>query len=121
MFLGKFWGTPRHSCNRLEIVAALLMAVLAAERIGIHGLFGAFLLGTVIAQDSALARDIRDKSENLVLVLLLPMFFAFTGMRTKIGLLHGTRPWLACALIIAIAALGTFRGSVLAARLTGSD
>jgi len=103
------------------VVAVLLMAVLAAERIGIHGLFGAFVLGTVIPQDSALARDIREKCEDLVLVLLLPVFFAFTGMRTKIGLLHGTRPWLACALIIGIAALGKFGGSFLAARLTGSD
>jgi len=66
------------------VFAALMMAVLTAERIGIHGLFGAFLLGTLIPQDSALARDIRNKCEDLVLVLLLPVFFAFTGMRTKI-------------------------------------
>jgi Kef-type K+ transport system membrane component KefB len=103
------------------VLAALLMAALAAERIGIHGLFGAFLLGTLIPQDSALARDIRDKCEDLVVVLLLPIFFAFTGMRTKIGLLNGTRYWLACVLVIAIAALGKFGGSFLAARLTGSD
>lgn len=103
------------------VFAALLIAVFAAERIGIHGLFGAFLLGTLIPQDSALARDIRDKCEDLVLVLLLPVFFAFTGMRTKIGLLNETRYWLACVLIIAIAALGKFGGSFLAARLTGSD
>lgn len=103
------------------VFAALLMTALVAERIGIHGLFGAFLLGTLIPQDSALARDIRDKCEDLVVVLLLPVFFAFTGMRTKIGLLNGTRYWLACVLIIAIAALGKFGGSFLAARLTGSD
>jgi Kef-type K+ transport system membrane component KefB len=103
------------------VFAALLTAVLAAERIGIHGLFGAFLLGTLIPHDSALALDIRNKCEDLVVVLLLPVFFAFTGMRTKIGLLNGTRYWLACLLIIAIAALGKFGGSFLAARLTGSD
>jgi Kef-type K+ transport system membrane component KefB len=102
------------------IFAALLMAALVTERIGIHSLFGAFLVGTQIPHDSALARDIRDKCEVLVVVLLLPMFFAFTGMRTKIGLLNGTRYWLACSLIIAVAALGKFGGSLLAARLTGS-
>jgi Kef-type K+ transport system membrane component KefB len=112
----------RTTHDMLAIVfAALLVAALAAERIGIHGLFGAFLLGTLIPQDSALARDIRDKCEDLVVVLLLPVFFAFTGMRTKIGLLNGTRYWLACVLIIAIAALGKFGGSFVAARLTGSD
>jgi Kef-type K+ transport system membrane component KefB len=103
------------------VFAALLMAALVTERIGIHALFGAFLVGTLIPHDSALARDIRDKCEVLVVVLLLPMFFAFTGMRTKIGLLNGTRHWLACFLIIAVAALGKFGGSFLAARLTGSD
>jgi Kef-type K+ transport system membrane component KefB len=103
------------------VFAALLMAALVTERIGIHALFGAFLVGTLIPHDSALARDIRDKCEVLVVVLLLPMFFAFTGMRTKIGLLNGTRYWLACFLIIAVAALGKFGGSFLAARLTGSD
>lgn len=103
------------------IFAALLMAALVTERIGIHALFGAFLVGTLIPHDSALARDIRDKCEVLVVVLLLPMFFAFTGMRTKIGLLNGTRYWLACFLIIAVAALGKFGGSFLAARLTRSD
>jgi Kef-type K+ transport system membrane component KefB len=103
------------------VFAALLLAALVTERIGIHALFGAFLVGTLIPHDSALAQDIRDKCETLVVVLLLPVFFAFTGMRTRIGLLNGTRYWLACFLIIAVAALGKFGGSFLAARLTGSD
>jgi Kef-type K+ transport system membrane component KefB len=103
------------------VCVALLLAALATERIGIHGLFGAFLLGTLIPHDSALARDLRDKCEDLVVVLLLPLFFAFTGMRTQIGLMNGTRYWLACILIIAVAAVGKFGGGFLAARLTGSD
>jgi Kef-type K+ transport system membrane component KefB len=103
------------------VCAALLLSALATERIGIHALFGAFLLGTVIPHDSMLARDIRARCEDLVVVLLLPVFFAFTGMRTQIGLLHGTRDWLACILIIAVASLGKFGGSFLAAQWTGSD
>ena len=103
------------------VCGALLLAALATERIGIHGLFGAFLMGTLIPHDSALAEDIRDKCEDLVVVLLLPVFFAFTGMRTQIGLLNGTRYWLACGLIVIVASLGKFGGCFLAARLTGSD
>ena len=103
------------------VCAALLLSALATERIGIHALFGAFLLGTVIPHDSTVARDIREKCEDLVVVLLLPVFFVFTGMRTQIGLVHGTRDWLACILIIGVASLGKFGGSFLAARWTGSD
>src|SRR4029077_3379147 len=76
------------------VCAALLLSAWVTERIGIHALFGAFLLGTVIPHDSALARDIRERCEDLVVVLLLPVFFAFTGMRTQIGLVRGTRGWL---------------------------
>jgi Kef-type K+ transport system membrane component KefB len=103
------------------VCAALLLSALVTERIGIHALFGAFLLGTVISHNSVLAHDIREKCEDLVVVLLLPVFFVFTGMRTQIGLVHGTRDWLACILIIGVASLGKFGGSFLAARWTGSD
>jgi len=64
------------------VCAALLLAALATDRIGIHALFGAFLLGTVIPHDSPLARDVTQKFEDLVVVLFVPVFFAFTGMRT---------------------------------------
>jgi Kef-type K+ transport system membrane component KefB len=103
------------------VCAALLLSALVTERIGIHALFGAFLLGTVVPHNSALAHDIREKCEALVVVLLLPVFFVFTGMRTQIGLVHGAHDWLACILIIAVASLGKFGGSFLAARWTGSD
>ena len=103
------------------VCAALLLSALVTERIGIHALFGAFLLGTVIPHNSVLARDIRARCEDLVVVLLLPVFFAFTGMRTQLGLVHGTRDWMACVLIVGVASLGKFGGSFLAARWTGSD
>jgi len=111
----------RTTQNMFAIVcAALLLSAFVTERIGIHAIFGAFLLGSVVPHDSALARDIRAKCEDLVVVLLLPVFFVFTGMRTQIGLMHGTRDWLACVLIIGVASLGKFGGSFLAARWTGS-
>ena len=85
------------------VFAALLLSALATDAIGIHALFGAFLLGTMIPHDSALARDVTSKINDLVLVLLLPAFFAYTGLRTQIGLVSGSEQWLACGLIILVA------------------
>jgi Kef-type K+ transport system membrane component KefB len=101
------------------VFAALLLSALATEAIGIHAIFGAFLLGAVIPHDSALARGLTHKLEDLVTVLLLPAFFAFTGMRTRIGLVSGPEQWLLCGLIIVVATAGKFGGTFAAARLTG--
>ena len=76
-------------------------------------------MGAVIPHDSSLARDVNEKFEDLVVVLFLPVFFAFTGLRTQIGLVHGLREWLICIVIIAVASLGKFGGASLAARITG--
>ena len=101
--------------------AALLLAAFATQKIGIHALFGAFIVGAIIPHDSLLARHIKQKFEDLVVVLFLPTFFAFTGLRTQIGLMHGLNDWLICLLIIAVASLGKFGGGTIAARLTGLD
>jgi K+:H+ antiporter len=101
------------------LYVALLLSALATELIGIHALFGAFLLGAVIPSDSRVARELTARLHDLVVVFLLPAFFAFTGMRTQIGLVHGWSQWLACGVIILVACLGKFGGSAVAARLTG--
>jgi Kef-type K+ transport system membrane component KefB len=101
------------------VLVALLCSALATEWIGIHAIFGAFLLGAVIPHDSDVARDFREKLEDIVKILLLPAFFAYTGMRTQIGLVHGVNEWLVVALIILVATLGKFGGTYLAARFTG--
>ena len=103
------------------VCVSLLISALVTERIGIHALFGAFLLGAVVPHDSQLARDIRQRCEDLVVVLFLPVFFAFTGMRTQVGLLKEPADWLVCVVIILIASSGKFGGSFFAARITGSD
>ena len=97
---------------------ALLLSALITEAIGIHAIFGAFVLGVLVPHDSRIARQLRTQLEGLVVVLLLPAFFAFTGLRTQIGLVHGTG-WLLCGGIILVASLGKFGGSAAAARLTG--
>jgi Kef-type K+ transport system membrane component KefB len=101
------------------IFIALLLSSSATELIGIHGIFGAFALGAVIPHDSRMARELTDRLEDLIVVLLLPAYFAFTGLRTQIGLVTGFQEWLLCALIILVASAGKFGGSLLAARITG--
>ena len=101
------------------VVVGLLLSTLATEAAGIHAIFGAFLLGAIIPHDSRLARDLTKKIEDLVVVLFLPAFFAFTGMRTQIGLVHGASQWLLCGVIIAAASIGKFGGTFVAARFTG--
>lgn len=102
------------------VLVMLLLSALATEYIGIHTLFGAFLFGAVIPHDSAVAKALRTRLEDLVVVLLLPAFFAFTGLRTQVGLIQGSM-WGVCGVIIAAACVGKFGGSALAARLTGNS
>ena len=71
------------------VFVLLLMSALATEWIGVHAIFGAFLLGAIIPHDSPLARRLCEKLEDVVSVLLLPAFFALTGMRTELGLVSG--------------------------------
>jgi Kef-type K+ transport system membrane component KefB len=101
------------------LFVALLLSALATELIGIHALFGAFLLGAVIPSESRLARELTTRLHDLVVVFLLPAFFAYTGLRTEIGLVHGLNQWLICGAIILVACLGKFGGTAVAARLTG--
>ena len=101
------------------VLVLVLLSALATEFIGVHAIFGAFLLGAVIPHDSAIARAMCRKLEDLVTILLLPAFFAFTGMRTQIGLVQGLEHWLICGIIIVVATVGKFGGTCVAARLTG--
>jgi Kef-type K+ transport system membrane component KefB len=100
-------------------LVCMLLSALATEWIGVHAIFGAFLFGVVVPHDSALARALTERLEDLVVILLLPAFFAFTGMRTHIDLVAAPAEWLICGLIILVATLGKFAGSAVAARLAG--
>jgi Kef-type K+ transport system membrane component KefB len=100
-------------------VVLLLVSALITEAIGIHALFGAFFLGLIIPREGGLAHGLRERLEDLVVVLLLPLFFAFSGLRTQLGLLSSAGAWLHCALLILVAVAGKWGGSTLAARATG--
>jgi K+:H+ antiporter len=113
-------GAPTQNHIALAL-AGLLLAALATERIGVHAVFGAFLFGAVIPHDSRLAGALKGKLEDLVTILLLPAFFAFTGMRTEIGLMSQPSEWLFCGVIIVVATAGKFGGTIAAARFSGMD
>ena len=101
------------------VFTGLLLSALATQAIGIHALFGAFLFGAVIPRDSGVAQSLGRALEAPVGILLLPAFFAFTGMRTRIDLVAGAGEWLLCAAIVIVATAGKFGGTFLAARATG--
>jgi Kef-type K+ transport system membrane component KefB len=101
------------------VFIAVLLSALATEFIGVHAIFGAFLLGAIIPHESTLAREFTDKLEDLVTILLLPAFFAFTGMRTQVGLVSGVEDWAICGLIVLVATLGKFGGTLIGARIHG--
>ncbi|HEX5037656.1 MAG TPA: cation:proton antiporter, partial [bacterium] len=106
-----------------DLLAVILMAVLASawitEHLGIHALFGAFLVGAVLPKDNGLAAALSEKLEDLTVVLLLPLFFALTGLKTSVSLLSGGDYWFYAAVIMAVAVAGKLGGATLASRLTG--
>ena len=97
----------------------LLLSALATEVIGIHAIFGAFLLGAITPHDSRVAKELTDRIDDLVRIMFLPAFFAFTGMRTQFGLLDNSNDWWLCGLIIVVATVGKFGGTFVASRLSG--
>ena len=114
------WHSERLPRGAVAFVfVSLLLSALATESIGIHAIFGAFVLGAVIPGESAVARTFTRELEPLVTVLLLPAFFAYTGMRTRIDLVVGWEAWLISALIVLVATVGKLGATMLAARLTG--
>jgi Kef-type K+ transport system membrane component KefB len=86
--------------------------------LGVHALFGAFLAGAIVPRDGGLAQDLASRLEGMVATVLLPLFFASTGLKTQIGLVHGSL-WLVAAAIIAAAVAGKLGGAAAAARFTG--
>ncbi|MBX3395943.1 MAG: cation:proton antiporter [Phycisphaerae bacterium] len=114
----------RGSISRVLVGMIFLLVLLSAaatEAIGIHALFGAFLMGAIMPKSSKFVRELNDKIEDFVIVLLLPIFFAYTGLHTQIGLLNTVELWLFTLLIVAVACAGKFGGSAVAARLCGMN
>ncbi|MBL1408904.1 cation:proton antiporter [Sphingobacterium faecale] len=99
----------------------LLLSAYATEVIGIHALFGAFMAGAIMPESSRFRSMFIEKVEDVAVLLLLPLFFVFTGLRTQIGLLNDVEHWLIAGVIILVAVVGKFVGSALAARFVGQS
>jgi Kef-type K+ transport system membrane component KefB len=103
------------------VLVLVLAAALITEKLGLHLLFGSFLAGTVMPKDPRFVRHILGKFETITVVLMLPLFFAFTGLRTSVGLIQGSGTWVLMAAIIIVAIAGKLGGSMLAARAAGKE
>jgi Kef-type K+ transport system membrane component KefB len=99
----------------------LLMSAYIAELIGIHALFGAFIAGVIMPQNLNFKNMLAGKVEDVSVLLLLPIFFAFTGLRTHVELLNQGHLWGTCMLVILVAVAGKFGGSALSAKLVGQS
>jgi Kef-type K+ transport system membrane component KefB len=100
-------------------LAGLLVSAVAAEVIGIHAIFGAFIFGAILPADSPIARQLRLNRTPVVTILFLPAFFALTGLRTEIGLVSSAAEWGVCVAIILLATAGKVGGTLIAARMMG--
>jgi Kef-type K+ transport system membrane component KefB len=103
------------------VLVVIFASALFTEIIGIHALFGAFLAGVVMPSHEGLRIFLRERFETFSSGFLLPLFFAFTGLRTHIGLLNDWQSWLMCLGIIGVAIVGKLGGSMMAARWTGMN
>lgn len=101
------------------ILLLVLSSALATELIGIHRVFGAFLSGAIMPRNSELTRSILRSIEPVTVVLLLPLFFAYSGLRTTVGVVQGSSLWGYALLVLLVAVAGKFGGSMAAARMAG--
>ncbi|WP_309641875.1 cation:proton antiporter [Flavobacterium sp.] len=117
-------NATRESLNK-PVVAIFFLTLLfssyASELIGIHALFGAFMAGAIMPENSKFRNFFIEKVEDVSVIVLLPLFFVFTGLRTEIGLLNDPHLWKITGLIILVAVVGKFLGSALAAKFVGQS
>lgn len=99
----------------------LILSSYTTEVIGIHALFGAFMAGAIMPESTSFRNIFIEKVEDVALVLLLPLFFVYTGLKTDIGLLNDAEMWKITGVIILVAVTGKFIGSALAAKFVGQN
>ena len=110
--------------NKTFVALILLILIISStltEIIGIHALFGAFMAGVVMPPSIGFRKVMMEKVEDIALVFFLPLFFAFTGLRTEIGLINSPALWGVCLLLITVAVAVKLGGCAVAARLVGES
>jgi nucleotide-binding universal stress UspA family protein len=125
----------RPSLRRLEVIhekssahangvfAIVLLLVLVSssltELFGIHALFGAFLLGAIMPKETGFVHAVTRKLEDFIITFLLPIFFAYAGLKTRIGLIDNPYLWGLTGIVILTACFAKFGGSFIAGRVVG--
>ncbi len=111
--------------KRTPIIALLFVILIVSSYItsviGIHALFGAFMAGVIMPSSFSFRKIVIDKIEDVSIILLLPLFFVITGLRTQIGLINEGHLWITFGWILLVAVAGKFGGSALAARMVGQS
>ena len=121
------WAARRRETSELSleflgvVVAIILCSAAATEAIGVHPLFGAFLSGVCFPRVEAWSVALRTRLDMLVSVLLLPLFFALTGLRTRLDLLNDSTMWIWTGIVLLAAVFGKMGGAAIAARITGQS
>ena len=121
--IGDLYGS-KSKLNKPVVAIFFLTLIISAyttEVIGIHALFGAFMTGAIMPDIAKFRAIFIDKVEDVAVILLLPLFFVFTGLRTQIGLINDPFLWKVTACIIGVAVVGKFIGSALAAKFVGQN
>ncbi|MES2587612.1 MAG: cation:proton antiporter [Bacteroidota bacterium] len=125
-FLKRIGDLNENQANLSKAVIAIFLLTLIissylTEIIGIHALFGAFMAGAIMPDSTKFRKIFIEKVEDVSLILLLPLFFVFTGLRTQIGLLNDVSLWQITGIVIAVSVTGKFVGSALAAKFVGQN
>ena len=100
-------------------MALALVGGAVTEALGLHALFGAFFVGLLLSKEQHLAQAARERLEGPLIVLLVPLYFAFTGLRTRLDLIRDPAAWGLAVLVVAVAVVGKLGGSAVAARVSG--
>lgn len=121
--IGELYGT-KDNLNKPVVAIFFLTLIISSyttEIIGIHALFGAFMTGVIMPDISKFRNVFIEKVEDVSVILLLPLFFVYTGLRTEIGLINDSFLWKVTGFIILVAVVGKFFGSALAAKFVGQN
>jgi Kef-type K+ transport system membrane component KefB len=122
-FIGRYYAKDEtlSMASVSIILIILLLSSLATEVIGIHALFGAFMAGAMMPSnnESKLRERLAPKLEYVSILVLLPLFFALTGLRTQIGLMEDSFQWIVCGSIIIFAIMGKLFGAAFSAKFMG--
>ncbi|EYU40046.1 hypothetical protein ABFS82_05G107800 [Erythranthe guttata] len=110
-------GEPVDEIYICATLAAVLAAGFVTDTIGIHALFGAFVMGVLVPKEGAFAGALVEKVEDLVSGLFLPLYFVSSGLKTDVATIQGAESWGLLALVIFTACFGKIVGTVLVSLL----